>query len=381
MKVGILSMQRVANYGSFLQAYALKRTINSLGHEAFFVDYKAGPCLIESSAASDRISKLIKRFKQKSLRISSALKRQYFKVKPDSFNQFHFDYREKYLPLLGIDPYTFESPKTDVLVIGSDEVFNCLQPNANVGYSKDLFGENANADSVISYAASFGNTTYEGLRKYGIDKEIGHMLSDFDAISVRDTNSFRIVSKLTAQKPIMHFDPVLIYDFQRELEANRYALPFERYIVVYAYDRRISKAEGRAIRAYAKKEKAKLVALAGDQSFCDVSIYPNPFELLNIVKGALCVFTDTFHGTVFSVKFNKPFAVFVRYGEEQQYGNSQKLTDLLDKLHLSDRIVSATDDLERIIKQKIDYKSVNRLLSTGKTSTKDYLTRQLSIKD
>ena len=67
------------------------------------------------------------------------------------------------MPLLGITDEMNYNPTVDCLVIGSDEVFNCIQKNSNVGYSPELFGKNNHAKKLITYAASFGNTTLEKL--------------------------------------------------------------------------------------------------------------------------------------------------------------------------------------------------------------------------
>ena len=93
------------------------------------------------------------------MRIKSGILRRIHGADYDSFNLFIENYQSKYLPLLGISELRNEKPSVDALVIGSDEVFNCLQTNPKVGYSKELFGYHANTDKIISYAASFGNTT------------------------------------------------------------------------------------------------------------------------------------------------------------------------------------------------------------------------------
>ena len=61
-KVGILSMQRIKNYGSFLQAYGLKKIIEELGHDVEFVDYHIEPSIIENkeNSKNDKISKVLK---------------------------------------------------------------------------------------------------------------------------------------------------------------------------------------------------------------------------------------------------------------------------------------------------------------------------------
>lgn len=69
--------------------------------------------------------------------------------------------------MLGVTEEMNYNPELDCLVIGSDEVFNCIQKNSNVGYSPELFGKDNRAKKLITYAASFGNTTLEKLDRYG----------------------------------------------------------------------------------------------------------------------------------------------------------------------------------------------------------------------
>ena len=102
--------------------------------------------------------------------------------------------------LLGIADEMNYNPTVDCLVIGSDEVFNCIQKNSNVGYSPELFGKNNHAKKLITYAASFGNTTLVKLEKYKKTDEVGALLNKFDAISVRDANSGAIVEQLTGKE-------------------------------------------------------------------------------------------------------------------------------------------------------------------------------------
>jgi len=174
MKVGIMSMQRVENYGSFLQAYGLKKEIEKMGHDVQFVDYRAEPSVVLSSTegqkGSSSNSRISRAFHMLSPSYRAWRKKQ---IKMNStFQEFSKAYNERFLPELNVKKEYNICPKLDVLVIGSDEVFNCTQPGNKVGFSRQLFGKNNNAKKVISYAASFGSTTYEKLEQYHIAEEV-----------------------------------------------------------------------------------------------------------------------------------------------------------------------------------------------------------------
>lgn len=159
--VGIMSMQRIANYGSFLQAYALKTMIEELGHSVQFVDYRVcSPVIQDVTESSNKLTRMVKKGLE-TFAFQAPLQHKL------AFIKFKKNYAGKYLPLLGITDDCNYSPKLDCMVIGSDEVFNCIQKNTNVGFSPELFGANSNADKVITYAASFGNTTLTKLQQYG----------------------------------------------------------------------------------------------------------------------------------------------------------------------------------------------------------------------
>ena len=81
--------------------------------------------------------------------------------------------------------------------------------------------------------------------------------------------------------------------------------------------------------------------------------------------------TDTFHGSVFSIKYNKRFATFVR--NTGASGNNEKLNDLLATFGLSDRSVQNARDLESILDREIDYDNVNTTIDNEVLKGKNYL--------
>lgn len=373
MKVGIMSMQRVPNNGSFLQSYSLKKNIENMGHEVVFVDYKPGPVLIESEKVQQsKISEYI--IKAKKHFCYPRKNNETWNHDCNEFVAWEKEYREKMMPLLKLSKTPEYQTSVDLLVIGSDEVFNCLQPNPEVGFSKQLFGGESNAKKVISYAASFGNTSLSGLKQYGIDNEVAGLLKDMDAISVRDKNSVGMVEKLTGATPEYHVDPVFLYDYEEEVPKT---VPDSNYIVVYAYSRRISQKEAKAILKFAKKHQKKIVCLAGAQEYFGGFIKTNPFETLAYVKNADYVITDTFHGTVFSIKYNKKFASLVRTGEGKAYGNSNKMEDLLGRFHLKNHIIHDMNELESILSMDQSFEEVNNLIKEEREHSMAYLSEYL----
>lgn len=360
IKVGIMSMQRILNYGSFLQAFALREILHDLGCKVEFVDYHVGKNLIESKTFG---------VKRKLIKVTDTFKIKAHLKDKIKFIKYKKNFAKNYHSYLGIQNVYNYNPSLDILIIGSDEVFNCVQDNPNVGFSPELFGANNRARKIVSYAASFGSTTAEAMKHYGIYDEIKEYLLKFDRISVRDNNSYNIISNMIDRKPEHHFDPVLIYDFA----AKSSMLPTiseNNYLILYGYSGRFSIEECNCISQFARKRGLKIYCIGGLQHCCDKFIDCPPLEVIAYFKNADFVVSDTFHGTILSVITHRKFATVIRKGLN---GNSQKLTSLLEDLNLTDRLLVNRDDIEQILLADIDYEWVDKILQCERLRSKEYL--------
>lgn len=360
-RVGIMSMQRIINYGSFLQAYGLRKIIEQITNsDVEFVDYRFGRDIAAEEREQSENSSLLAKIRQNRTPQNYIKKMLYFKQVRKSLL---LD-----LKTIGVDGDNYES-NVDALVIGSDEVFNCMQPHP-VGYSEQLFGRDYEQCSVISYAASFGSTRYEDLVRHGIDQEIGDMLRKFKAISVRDENSAFIVNKLLGINPDIHMDPVLMYDFEKEIEDHPTAE--SGYIIVYAYAGRLTREEEDYIKRFAHRLNKKIISIGHYSGIADDNIICNPLYVFSYFKNADYIITDTFHGTVFSIKMNAKFCTLVRES------NKNKLIALLKKLERLDRKVDELSDIEKLYYTEIDYSQTNDVIKYERNRTMAYIARNLT---
>ncbi len=355
MKIGVLSMQHVRNYGSFLQAYALKTTLESFGHQCEFVDIEPGPQLhgLERNMKY-LVGMAIKRYFNWNAIVSSLGRIKYQKMYYERFDK-------EYLPDLGVHKHTFR--EYDLVVIGSDEVFNFNQ-HGSYGFTTQLYGDVKNAKKVVSYAGSFGTTTIDVIDKFGVRDKITEAMSRLAAISVRDSNSFNVVKCLLGKEPSFNIDPVLMFDYQRYAKE-----PQEKdYIIVYSYPNRIKgKEEIEAIKQFAKEKGKKLISICFYFPWCDETVIPHPFEVLGYIKNADYIITDTFHGCVMSIKFNKQFVALVRDS------NKQKMSSLLEQFGLGGRMCEEFGDLKKRMEQKIDYEPVNEQITIEAEKSIQYL--------
>lgn len=375
MKVGIMSMQRIENYGSFLQAYSLRQMLEELGYEVCFVDYEIEPCIVRPLPDTTprrsipyRAIRKLYYFAKNTVEILTGKRARNEKLESMSLRVNY----SCYLRELGVTDERTENTPVDVLIIGSDEVFNCLQTNPAVGYSKQLFGENVSAKSVITYAASAGFTTISGLKEAKIQDEIAEMLrNNFDCISVRDKNTYDLIYQLTGEIPQEHLDPVLVADLSEKIVQKE---DLQHYVVVYSYENRMQDLldEAEAIQTFAHNHGLKTVSIGNFQSWTDLKISASPFELLGYIKNADYVVTDTFHGTIFSIILKKQFATLIRQS------NQQKLRDLLIRFGLQNREVKELKNIATVLTTPICFEQSDAVRIAEREKSLTYLSNAIS---
>ena len=358
MRIAILSMQRVVNFGSVLQAYSLQKILEGISKESVrFIDIEEDRvCYSKKTNSQEKdtgekkvlSNSIIAKGKRWTIRRLSA----WNKKKIRKFMQNILDLRRN-----------DNNDHYDMVVVGSDEVFN-----HRYGVNLQLHGDVKQADRVISYAASAGSAMLEDISEE--DRiTVQEAMVNFSAISVRDTATQRYAKALYDGTVHHHLDPVLVGDLDQRKHRK---VCLKNYLLVYAYGSRIrSKEEIDAIQKYAKDRGLKTVAFGGSQPWCDLYIPVSPFRLLDYFYYADAVVTDTFHGTIFSVINQKPFAVIVRNT------NENKLRGLLKDLALESREIRNMDHLEQVLNTPIDYRTVEEIRVRERQRTYDYLTREI----
>lgn len=355
--VGVVSMYRVPNYGSYLQSLGLLQTLRDIGCLPKLLDYRPEEPIVPHSALRHRLWRI-----KKIPVLDLACDRLALRLHGNDFN---LRYKREFLPKLGVGYKSNYRESVDIAIIGSDEVFNCLQSGFNVGFSPMLFGDGLRAGSVASYAASFGYSTISSLRSYGVAEKITGWLSNLSAISVRDMNSKRIVDELLESNVAqIHLDPVLVSDYSiPDLSPN-----IGPYAVLYTYKNRVySEEDIDAIRQFCASNRLRLVSFGNAKDWVDVKIEAAPLEMLAYLGKATFVITDTFHGAVFSIKTNRNFAVLVRED------NRNKLEDLLIRVGQSDRMMNSFNDLQDLYDCPAEFDATNLFLNHERKRTRDYL--------
>lgn len=358
-KIAILSMQRVVNFGSVLQAYSLRQIVREVtGEWAEFMDidesevlacHKAVGDLADYEAPAAYPPGVLQKAKRWLIaRLSAENKKRIRRFMQNR---------------LALDSKAPEA-HYDCVIVGSDEVFNHAK-----GVNLQLHGKVKNAHKVISYAAACGSASVAEIEAE--DREtVRDAMGGFSAVSVRDAATEQYAAALYDGTVEHHLDPVLVGELsQREHKPVR----LKNYLLVYAYGQRIRTAEEiRAIQSFAHSRGLKTVAMGGSQFWCDLYIPADPFRMLDYMYYADYVVTDTFHGAIFSVIHKKQFAVIVRRS------NKNKLTGLLNDLMLQDRMLPDIACLEQVLTAPIHYDAVAQILEREKLRTRAYLKDQLT---
>ncbi len=360
MKIAILSMQKVYNYGSVLQAYSLKKIIEDIvGEEVEFLNPqydKKIPVNMEVKDNNDYEGEIFIDNK-----VTFYVKKAINKLKNKQFKNKVKEFQEEILKLDENNIYK----QYDIVVQGSDEVFKCKR-----GIFYNLYGDVPNTKKLITYAASCGSANVNGISNENIEN-VREIMKNFNAMSVRDKNTESYIKHLYDGKIEMHLDPVLVGDLNKR---EHKTVKHKNYMIVYAYGDRIHKKEEiNAIKQYAKKNKLKTLAIGAPQYWCDEFIAVSPFEALDYFFHADCVVTDTFHGTIFSIINKCKFATIVRKT------NKNKLEDLLRKLNLSGQEVKEIDKIGEILEKNINYDDVENIIEKERLRTKEYLTNNLKL--
>lgn len=353
MKIGILSMQRICNYGSVLQAYSLKKFLEQYGedNQVFFVDFDSNNFYLSNSSIHDSDDYYIKY--NMTLRI--LLKKIKCKIK-----NYVFDYKIRVFQkkILNMDNYNHVD--VDLLVVGSDEVFKCQNK-----VRRDFFGDYNKANLKVTYAASCGFASIEDIPNGKLDIMIND-INQYRYISVRDEGTYNFVSSVFKDEIHFHLDPVLIGELTNR---NAKKINRKKYLIVYAYHERIrDKKEIEQIIKFAEENCLEIIQMGGHQIWKGKYITPSPFEMLDYFANADYVITDTFHGCIFSIINHVKFGVYVRKT------NSNKISDLLGRLEIFDRKINDLNykDFSTVMKSDVDYKVVDNIIQNEKIRTKKY---------
>lgn len=374
-KIAILTQPLHINFGGTLQAFALQKTLISMGYEVETLNY-------QWKKISD-LKKLLSALKHKIL--SNTKVYPFFEKELEVLKSEHtkfIDKNIKYSPILysveEVKKY-FDSKKFDAIVVGSDQVWRVAYSPRIESFFLDFLSDKKGIKK-IAYSASFGIDDWQFDNEKTL--EIKTLLHKFNAVSVRENSGVNLCQQYLDMKVKHTLDPTLL------LEAKEYLQLIKGIqkdsdntgnIFLYILDKNkdkekiintISKKLDKEIFYNQPEKTVKESFIIGD---LEPYIYP-PIE--NWIKSFIeadFIVTDSFHGTVFSIIFNKPFISIVN----KERGAS-RFESLLEQLGLMNRMVNVSSEIsDDLIHDEIDYDLVNRKLIDLKLKSINYLNEVL----
>jgi hypothetical protein len=354
MKIKTITCHNVYNVGASLQAYALFRYLQDLGHDVKIIDYEP-PYLRHyklwgvDNPAYDRpilrevygILKLPRR-----IRARQSLKKRLF----DKFTREYLSLTER--------SYTSDAelkknpPQADLYIAGSDQIWNPYFKNGlDPAFYLDFV-----PDPVVraSYAASFA-VDHIAEEK---EKKISSMLKRFDFISVRESTGLELLKHMGIENAQQVLDPVFLPDPSVWLGLSENRMIDQPYVLIYDFDQNPELM--RRAETIARKKSCITVSMSGHAE-ADRKAEAGPLEFLSLIRYADAVVTNSFHATAFSVLFERPFLVY-----DRKEPINTRMHDFLRLLGLGHDNLAA------------DYEGVRRILSERADESRAYLLHVIS---
>lgn len=354
LKIGVLTFHRCINYGSYWQARSLVEGLCALGHSAVILDHESPQVnLAEWRCAYQPV-------------LPTPIPSSDYPLYREKITGFFRSFQS--LPLSS--RFRLNEPAQmdnyDVVVVGSDEVWNLFHPW--YGRYPIFFGDGIRAQRLVAYAASFGN--YDA--SWQLEQAWAGKLKNFTSISVRDENSQQIIQSALGAQPELVLDPCLQFTIAPD-ERDRSKLK-EPFIAVYGHN--FSKPFINQVRTWAAYKNLPLVSIGYRNDWADKQwITADPHDFAHFMKRSEAVATNFFHGCVFALRNFKPFVC-----ETSSY-RGNKLLGLLKKTGSENHLVNEKTKAEKyntLLSEPLDDEIFHRI-SQLRQSSNAFLEQSLNL--
>lgn len=389
MKIGIITLSGGENYGCFLQQYAVIKTFESLGHEAFLINdttSKGVKCEYQKRSKASKFSpayifsvvkvRTKKKFHIKNQRdylIPSIIRKKKNaslyarsrKLRRENFDMFYkshikhtdFSINNKDIPYDKLADFDFFST-------GSDQVWNPTYPQN----SEVKFLTFAKDNQKLSFAPSFGISDLPEYAKAPYAK----WLSSFPMLCVREKQGADIIKELTGIDAEVICDPTMTLTKEDWIKIEKKpSFDCQKpYALTYFLGNESNKYR-KYIDSVAKEKGLRVINLFDIRE--SEHFTAGPSEFIYLIHHADAVFTDSFHAAVFSILFKKDFVVFDRIEDGRSMGS--RLKTLLKKFSLSDRMYSV---MSKKPFETADFSSTDKILSLERENALGFLKRNIN---
>ncbi len=366
MKVGIITYHAAYNFGSVLQAYATQCAVEKLGFEPEIINYRMEEQKKFYELYRTKYGKLnflqdIAEFPLHGKRLARAT----------NYEEFFRNYLKMTEEFSEPEQMQEIAKNYDIIISGSDQLFNkhSCEFTCNDWKYMDPFLLKGLECKKISYASSIGHTT---------DEELVHILpslQQFDYLSMREKRNADKIAKRTERDVAAVLDPTFLLtreEWTEKLELKRKRE--EEYILYYSLRRFDGNDQLRGIMKLADELGLKLKYVTpfsflptGNRS-AENHISYGPRGFLNALSGAALVISESYHGTILSANFEKPFISICN-----TMGGEYRKIDLLKQLQLEDRIAYDLADVYDAARRVCDFSKMREPLERARSASYEYL--------
>ena len=350
IKTATITFQNADNYGAMLQAYGLQKALLNEGFENEIIDYRSN-YLDKPWSKRALVTKGFIRY---------LLGIAYYIVRFPRIKKFNL-FRSEQLKLtnrLNKRELITLNEKYNFFIVGSDQVWNYLITNNDKAYHLDFV---SNRYKKISYAASFGLDIIPD----HLVEDYRTSLLDFSFINVREERAVEIVKELTGRAGILTLDPCFLLK-QTDWDKIVVEVSIKNYLLVYQTT--LSSEVLNMAEIVAKERNLRIITIPfplGRLIKSSICLTAGPREWLGLLKNADFIVTDSFHGSVFSIIYNKPFYVAITEG-------GSRIRSLLKIFGLENRLISKKKSTKS--GDDIDWGIVNQILLIEKSKSLQILT-------
>lgn len=367
-KVGIMTHHKFYNQGTMLQAYALQKKIELMGQHSEIINYTTTTF---RNSKKDKIKKIIKNPKilieRLNLLIDKKKNAKEINKSIERFDYFYNNYmklsKEKYI---SNDELKRNPPDYDIYMVGSDQTWNPYIKSNKETYLLDFVPNNK---VKTSYAPSIGGKEIPEESKEVFKKN----LETFYKISCREEKAKEILQEIVNKDINVVLDPTFLLTKEEwsNISVDYKEKPEKKYLLCYFLGRN-SKNIKLAQKIAEEKELIPISIYnldSGKNNIFETKFGIGPLEFIDLLKNADYICTDSFHGCVFSIIFNKQFMAFKKRKDKKGSDNN-RLIDLLTKFELEERMYN---DKKSITRKEINYEKVNKILAKEKSKSEKFL--------
>lgn len=372
--IGIVTPYKINNYGTKLQAYAMQQLMRKYD-DAELLGFVPGSDYRINAVIGKLYLKTSRALKTRTVVEETVEMKRRAKVIAEFDKNYYFGNKVK-----GNNALKVELQKYDSIVCGSDQLW------APSNVIADYFTLTIIPDHInkFSYAASFGVNQVP----VSLKSKYKRYLSRLNAISVREEQGKNIVKAVSDKDAQIVLDPTFMLEADEWESISQMSSICELEPYIFCYFLGTNLNHRKFAEKLAKDTGKKLVTFPHfkvwnevDVNFGDERIYEaGPAEFVKLIHYADYICTDSFHGTVFSIIFNRQVAVFERFQKGTVESTNSRIYNLLKNLGMEDRLYTDETDVNRAIRTHIDYETVNEKLRRLKEKSFQFLDGALRIK-